>query len=634
MRKIIFILATSFVLMLSCSDTLYELNYVYDCGCDWEHEYAPIITPNSPFSWTNDIPALRTSASTHKQMSALDMEKIFREDLEDEVRGVPPRFGYKHSVHYTLENTGEWIELPDGSRLWRLTISSPGALAISLLYDQFWLPDGAKFWVYSTDRRHSTDVITSAYNIGTRDDIQGFATGLVYGDQITLEYFLPSCADEVGVVSIAYVVHGYRHIRPSGIATRDARFELSLWCQINVNHPDGAPWRNERNAVVRINMGNRFCTGFLINNTANNRRPLLITADHCIICGRDARDDNSPVLPWRFYWHFESPNRENNLPATRPATVGAKLIANNPLSDFALLDLSGAGNPNNRTDIIPYFLGWDRSNNPARASGVGIHHPQGDIKKINFFTQQVQSEAGQITGEPHTFWRVIWSREFTQHSGLTEGGSSGSPLINNNRRVIGQLYGSFRGQDCNTRNPTSFYGRFDVSWTGTTTGIPHPYRERRLGYWLAPGRENNAPLTMCSSPPTIRSINVPSGITTGVTLFFTVDHSGGETFTWSVSPAQGHSGGGGGHTLPISFHLPGVYTITATVTNACGTNTMSMPIMVLNHRPPITCIYCNTPSNFPPGCRNCPPFGIFPDHPLEEEEEEEEEDDDDEQQEE
>jgi hypothetical protein len=79
MRNLIFILI---VFILSCSDTMLE--YKWDCGCDWEHEYKPIITPDSPFSWRNDIPALRASASTHKQMSAFDMERVLREDMEDD----------------------------------------------------------------------------------------------------------------------------------------------------------------------------------------------------------------------------------------------------------------------------------------------------------------------------------------------------------------------------------------------------------------------------------------------------------------------------------------------------------------------------------------------------------------------
>ena len=531
MRKFIFILM---ILILSCNDAILE--YEWDCGCDWEHEYEPAVAPDSPFSWRNDIPSLRASASTHKQMSALDMERIFREDMEDDARGAPPRFGYPHRVHYNLENAGEWITLPDGSRLWRLTISSPDALAIGLLYDQFWLPDGAKLWVYSTDRSHSTHAITSIYNIGTRDDIQGFASGLVYGDHITLEYFLPSYASETGIISVAYVVHGYRHIRlPVGIATRDARgFGMSLPCHINVNCPDGRNVRNERHAVVRIMMGYRSCTGFLVNTTANDRRLLLITADHCVVCASDAKYNHSPILPfWRFYWHFESPGCENRPPPVGLTTVGARLIANNRHLDFALLDLSVSGSQlRNHPHIAPYFLGWDRSGNLPRPGEewVGIHHPAGDIKKIST-SSRIANISGPVTWErplqgggvrierfpADALWGVTWD----QGRGLLQGGSSGSPLINSSRRITGIAFSVIRGHDnCTVRNPEARYSRFDVAWYG---GINNGRRvrndtiQRRLGYWLAPGREANAPLTIngLNSPVISATISGPNAVCSG-----------------------------------------------------------------------------------------------------------------------
>ncbi|WP_439489919.1 hypothetical protein [Algoriphagus sp.] len=47
-----------------------------------------------------------------------------------------------------------------------------------------------------------------------------------------------------------------------------------------------------------------------------------------------------------------------------------------------------------------------------------------------------------------THWRIIWAPTDTNHS-VTEGGSSGSSLINNNRKVIGQLHGGLAG--CNSQ---------------------------------------------------------------------------------------------------------------------------------------------------------------------------------------
>jgi lysyl endopeptidase len=69
--------------------------------------------------------------------------------------------------------------------------------------------------------------------------------------------------------------------------------------------------------------------------------------------------------------------------------------------------------------------------------------------------------------------------------GVTEGGSSGSPLFDNNGRIIGQLYGG--ESECNgTTDNGGFdiYGRFDVSWNGGGSSTT------RLKDWLDPENTN------------------------------------------------------------------------------------------------------------------------------------------------
>jgi hypothetical protein len=519
MKKLVF---TSIILLLSC------------CGI-----YGQISTQEEPISFSRrDISALSVNERTVKSFAALDMEKIEQEDREDEASGIPPRFGYKHKVDYNLDNSGEWITLPNGDRIWRLTISCSGALSINLLYDKFWLPEGAKFWIYSNDHKHSIGAFTSANNMGDRSVIQGFATGLVYGSQVTLEYYLPSEIKEVGIISIAYVVHGYRYIViPESMQGRG--YGQSDWCQVNVNCPEGQNWQREKNAIAMILVnGFRYCSGSLINTTANDLRPLFLTADHCLggwaqSIKYDAVTHNSPNLThWSFYWHYESPTCANIVPTIR-STVGAKLIANNSISDFALLDLNGANSdPRNRSDVIPYYLGWDRSGS-AGTGGVGIHHPSGDIKKISTYTMTPQSTANEsnFVNANATHWRVVWAQTSASplRHGVTEGGSSGSPLINSNRRVIGQLHSGTSYCDPTVidgttynRNSPDWYGKFSVSWTGSTTNTPAADNRRRLNHWLAPGMSN--------PPQILNGIGIADYSITGLTYFCS---SG----TYSITPA-------------------------------------------------------------------------------------------------
>jgi hypothetical protein len=345
--------------------------------------YSQISTDEEPISFRTNIPALRGDKNTLKTLPSLDMERIKQEDKEDEANGIPPRFGYRHEVNYTLENSGEWIDLPDGDKIWRLEISCSGELSINLLYDKFWIPDGAKFFIYSNNSKHSIGAFTSVNNKGSRDNIQGFATGLVYGDQVTLEYYLPNDVKDVGIISISRIVHGYRYILPEfGYGNvPGGGFNWSGNCQVNINCSEGNNWQNEKLAVALILVnGNRYCTGSLINNTNNDFSPYFLTADHCL--GGWANDpikydaiDNPNLNHWSFYWNYELPPNPNdcNYNSSNPSaplafsTTGAQILANAGLSvsDFALLKLTESPTyfSNHTPSYVLYFLGWDRTGN-------------------------------------------------------------------------------------------------------------------------------------------------------------------------------------------------------------------------------------------------------------------------------
>jgi len=88
----------------------------------------------------------------------------------------------------------------------------------------------------------------------------------------------------------------------------------------------------------------------------------------------------------------------------------------------------------------------------APTASTSIHHPDGDIKKISFDV----NAAGQATYGGASCWRI-----FNWEDGTTEPGSSGSGLWDQNKRLIGQLYG---GQATCSNNVNDYYGRFDLSY--------------------------------------------------------------------------------------------------------------------------------------------------------------------------
>jgi len=67
--------------------------------------------------------------------------------------------------------------------------------------------------------------------------------------------------------------------------------------------------------------------------------------------------------------------------------------------------------------------------------------------------------------------------------------SSGSSLINSDKKIIGQLYGLYWCADIQCDNPVAqivAYGKFSVSWTGSDTPIPAKDNRRKLQPWLDP----------------------------------------------------------------------------------------------------------------------------------------------------
>lgn len=473
--------------------------------------YAQIATNEEPIGLQTGF---RGTFQESINIAAPDIGQIRKEEKD---LGLVP-YAYACPVKYTLENSGVWQTLEDGSRLWRLKVSLPGALSTNTYYDRFWLPEGGKFFVYSEDTKQSIGAITSEFIKGSRESPIQFATALIYGETVVYEYYQPVSIKETPVIIISRIDYGYQNINnPYAESTRASGYGTSGLCMVNINCSEGNNWQTEKHAVARIsvrdNNGSYWGSGALINNTKNDYTPYVLTAHHVInAVGSDAID-NPDANQWIFYWEYERSGCSNStIEPTHRTTTGAVVVANAFVSDFALLKLTQ--NPRCVSGVTPYYLGWDRSGNSG-TGGVGIHHPSGDVKKISTHNITPSNSNCYSAGSSYlslqnwNFWKINWMQTPNGFS-VTEGGSSGSPLLNNNKRVIGQLHGAGTFGYCDNTdcsNPAldiSNYGKFSVSWTGDGNS---DYR-RRLNYWLDPNGANVTTLNGVSPPPCPSIVNL------------------------------------------------------------------------------------------------------------------------------
>lgn len=357
------------------------------------------------------------------------------------------QFALPYDVQLNLHNSGTWYTLPNGDRIWKLLVTSTAARNLNVEFDRFYLPEGAEFYVYSNDRDDVRGAFTSQNN---RDDAQ-FAVYLVKGEEMMLEYVEPASEAGRGEISIQRIHHGFKG---------PLDFGTSGSCNNNVNCPEGAPWADEIRASAMIIAGGvngvRWCSGSMVNNTRQDAAPYFLTANHCL---------TGSAANWAFVFNYQSPNCTNIDGPLTDFVLGGQIVANNSPSDFALILLD---NPPPASYNV-YHAGWDANDTPSDSS-VGIHHPDGDIKKISFdYNPYISSSYGSGT---NTHWQIAdWD------DGTTEPGSSGSPLFNWEKHIVGQLHGG--GAACGN-NLSDFYGKFAYSWN--TGGTP----ATRIKDWLDP----------------------------------------------------------------------------------------------------------------------------------------------------
>jgi hypothetical protein len=452
--------------------------------------------------------ATASAAAFHPDLSAVASIPLYSADSASVAKSVataqasksqPLRFAVAAPLAVDLSQ-GVWST--DGDiAVWRVRVSSPGARSLGLEFSKFAMPAGGALYVYDA----AGTLVQGPYTRAAQSAEGKLWTALVQSDLAVIEARMPVASRSAFALTLANVDHGYLDFDQVATASK-ALNSLSGTqagsCEINVVCTQGDPWRSEIRSVGAITINNQtVCSGTLINDIPQDGTPYFLTANHCGI--------NTTALASStiFYWNYQASTCSGNDGSLTQNQAGASLIAGDVGSDFTLLRLSAK--PASSYDL--YYAGFDASGNGA-TSGVSLHHPEGDIQKISTFSTAVTQQLVPFSNDDGTSrtvqaWQVQWA------SGVTEPGSSGSGLWNQNHQIIGVLSGG--NSSCSTPTDDDYYGRLGVAWTANAAA------SGQLKAWLDPGNTGQTAIAGAEAS------SLGSGTTTGTTTGGVVSSPGG-----------------------------------------------------------------------------------------------------------
>jgi hypothetical protein len=361
------------------------------------------------------------------------------------------------SLHISPSTHGNWHSAGE-YRIWQLGITSGQASSINLIFDPFHLLPGSKLFIYSPDMKS----VYGAYTFRNNKSNKVLAISPLMNDSLIIELQVLKNAEGFGGLTLAKAGVGFPG--ESGFKdTEDRYYGWSADCHTDVNCEISEAVQRQKYAVCRIIFnGTTRCTGTLMNNTSVDGRPFVLTAGHCIM-------DNSDAGSAIYFFDYESPYCDG--PDGSPLSIsGSDLLSRGYIGDegldFSLVRMSERP----PADYYPLYAGWD-TRELAFDSVYTMHHPEGDVKKISVYNDQLQTGTFPPFNS-YTHWLVP-----KYDLGSTETGSSGAALFNSQNRVVGTLSG---GNVVCTEYINDLYQKFSRSWD------EYPDDSQQLKEWLDP----------------------------------------------------------------------------------------------------------------------------------------------------
>ena len=419
------------------------------------------------------------------------VDELLLEDEADAIRGMKnTRIAREIPVSLNPEMDGTWEWMHDGTRIWRLGIRGKGARALGIVFNRYFLEEGARLFLYDPMMKK----VLGAYSNENNKSSAMLPVTYLPGEELIIQLEIPFELVDYGELQVGTVRYAYQPVFEEK-SLYDGYFGRADTCNIDIICPAGNDWQLLKRSVVRI-VNAELCTGVLVNNTNEDGKPYIYTAAHCVF---DL--STKEYQPSVFYFNYESPACDGPDGNDQFSIAGATLVATGDTSenprdadslDFALLELSVTP----PDSFMVYYAGWNRGKSPAQHT-TSIHHPRGDVKKISKDYDPPETSYHMEDYLPelvkYSHWRILeWDLA------TTEPGSSGAPLFDQDQRIVGTLTGGA----ANCVNPVNdYYTKFDYAWDY------YDAHAKQLQHWLDPAGTGTMtmdgwkPLSVTATPP-------------------------------------------------------------------------------------------------------------------------------------
>jgi V8-like Glu-specific endopeptidase len=315
----------------------------------------------------------------------------------------------------------------DDGLVWTGAAVSQGAFGVRVHFTGVDLPRGSALYVYNAE-----GAAFGPYT-GRGPNANGeFWSNMVPGDTVYVQLRQPA-----GAPPASFRIGDIGHVDAALIGASPEASNLCSYnaeCVVSASCSSSNAVADAEDAVARITFVSGaflyLCSGGLLADTDTATTiPYFVTANHCISKSSEANSMEAVFL----YRAAQCGDTSgcSSPSSTLPRTVGATILSTSSTSDYTLMQLA---EPAPAGTVL---LGWNATA-VANSNGTALYrisHPSGAPQAYS--EHVVDTDRPTCRSWPRGDW--IYSSDIF---GATEGGSSGSPVVNGAGQVVGQLSGA------------------------------------------------------------------------------------------------------------------------------------------------------------------------------------------------